>query len=63
MSIGSDGIGPHADSLTRFSLWLRPDGLVVVQEIGEMILDQVFAGHTEVHWVPVGEFSPQLSGD
>ena len=64
MSVGSDGFGPATWLLpSSLSAGLRPDGLVVVQEVGEVVLDEVLARHPQVHRVPVAELSTQLPTD
>ena len=61
MSVGSDGFGPATGLLpSSLSAGLRPDGLVVVQEVGEVVLDEVLARHSQVHRIPVAELSTQL---
>ena len=62
MSVGSDGIWPPAHLLPLHlpPLGGGPDGLVVVEEVREVVLDEVFARHTQVHRVPVGELPTEL---
>ena len=55
MSIGPDSVGPSAcPSLPLVSPpWGRPYGNMVVQEVRKVVLNEIFAGHTEVNRVPV----------
>ena len=59
MAVGSNGIGPLTHSLL-LSGGVGPDGLVVVEEVGQVVLDEVFTRHTEVHRIPVGELTTQF---
>lgn len=61
MSVGSNGIGPATNTVWCgvLSVGLRPDGLVVIEEVGEMVLDQIFPGHSQVYRIPVGKLSSQ----
>jgi len=45
MSIGPDSIGPstHSSLLLLPPPWGWPDGNMVVQEVGEVVLDEIFA--------------------
>ena len=61
MTVGSNGTGPVADPLpSLLPPRLGPDGLVVVQVVGEVILDEVFARHAKVNRVPVRKLPSQL---
>ena len=65
MSISPDSIGPSAGLPAPLLLlpprsW--PDGNMVVQEVGEVVLNEVFTRHSDIHWVPVGELMTQVSG-
>ena len=63
MTVGANGVGPLTPPLPSLSAGLGPDGLVVVHEVGEMILDEVLARHSQVYWIPVGELPTQLPGE
>lgn len=63
MTVGSNGTGPVADPLLSLpSPRLGPDGLVVVQVVGEVVLNEVFARHAKVNRVPVRKLPSQLPG-
>ena len=44
------------------SPWGGPHCLVVVQEVGQVVLDEIFARHSQIHWIPISELTPQLPG-
>ena len=62
VSVGSNAVGPSAKFPLSPSLppGGRPDALVVVEEVGEVVLDEVFAGHPQVHGIPVGKLLSHL---
>lgn len=49
MPVGPDAFGP-------FGFVLRPDGAVIVDEIGQMVLHQIFSGGTHIHGIPKLKF-------
>ena len=59
MSIGPNSDRPLApqscDRVLLSSLRLGPHGLVVEEEVREMVLDKVLPRDAQVHRVPVGE--------
>lgn len=63
MSVSSNGVWPLADTLPSLPARFGPDCLVVVEVVGQMILNEIFARHTQVYRVPVAEFLPQLPGE
>ena len=66
MAIASHSLGPH----TKPSLfWLlliargdRPNGLMVVEKVGQVIWNQILSRNTQVQWIPVAEFPSQGTG-
>ncbi len=60
MTITSDGVGQTTVFL--FSEGGRPDGLVVVQEVREMILNEIFPRDTQVQGVPIVKLPTKLPG-
>ena len=59
MAVGSNGIGPPTHSLL-LSGGVGPDGLVVVEEVGQVVPNEVFTRCTKIHWIPVGELTTQF---
>lgn len=64
VTVSSDPTRPATDSLVPSPApsWGRPYCLVVVQVVGQVVLDEIFARYSQIHWVPVGELTPQLPG-
>ena len=66
VAIASHSLGPHTEpSLSWFLLIARgagPNGLMVVEEVGQVIWNQVLSRNTQVHWIPVAELPPQGTG-
>ena len=60
MTVTPDGIGP-ATAPRLPSLRGRPDGLMVIDEVGEVILNEILARHAEVHRIPEVELITEFS--
>ena len=65
-------IGPHSnrpeapqarDRVLLSSLRLGPHGLVVEEEVGEVVLNKVLPRDAKVHRVPVGELTTHVTED
>ena len=69
MAVGSDSLGPEAAASLPLpspllpSLGRRPDGHVVVDKVGEVVGDKVFARYPQIQRVPVAKLSPQLPAE
>ena len=69
MAVGSDSLGPEAAASLSLpspllpSLGRRPDGHVVVDKVGEVVGDKVFARHPQIQRVPVAKLSPKLPAE
>lgn len=61
MSITPDGVGPSTPAFVS-PFWVWPDSLMVVQEVGEVILDEILTRHAQIQRVPVIKFISQLAG-
>ena len=60
MSIGTDGTWPATSPIRVATFWCRPNSQVVVKEVGQVVLYEIFPRNPKVKRIPVIKFTLQL---